>query len=220
MSNLLAALERLDPDGTGHLPLDRILDVLESDNVPVDALKFRHLISHYRMFVDECCATERVNYTSFCRLLSIREQLPAAACLRGNFASDSSRKDTAYRLLCADLKKTPNPDRPKVLSPKGLEDVSTHMKDLITPELATVRGLAPTDFEDLRSKSQIQQIFRSLVAEEVFEVVWQQLMDQLPDQDQVASVNQFRDQMHIFSAETSCPMRPNPNDGEINQQDV
>ncbi|KAH8309727.1 hypothetical protein KR067_001450, partial [Drosophila pandora] len=204
MSVFYSHLERQDPDNTGHLPLDRILEILENYNVPTDAVKFRYLISHYRMFVDECCATERVNYSHFCRLLSIRETLPTGACLRSTLPNDDSHKDTTYRMLCADLKKTPNPDRPKVLSPERLEDVSTRVKDLITPELATLRGLAPTDFESLRSKSQIQQIFRRLISREDFEAVWQELMEKLPDQEQVASVNQFRDQMHIFSSEISC----------------
>ncbi|XP_017090043.2 EF-hand domain-containing family member B [Drosophila bipectinata] len=204
MRILYTALERQDLDQTGQLPLDRILETLQKFNVRVDARKFRILISHFRMFVDEGCATERLSYEDFCRLLSIQDPLPQGACL-STLANGNSLKDTTYRLLCADRHKTPNPVRVNVTTPEKLEAGNTHVKDLIAPEVGTLRGLGPMDFECLRSKSQIQQIFRSLISEETFQVVWQQLMAKEQDQekDQVASVNQFRDQMHIFEAETS-----------------
>ncbi|KAH8301258.1 hypothetical protein KR018_009681 [Drosophila ironensis] len=194
---LLSALRRKDKESTGHLPFERIMQVLRNSYIRIDSHKIRTALSHFRLIVDECCETERVNYEDFCRLLSIHEPMPSL----GNdtvLSNNDCSKDTTYRLLCADRNKPLKPERVYVVPSEHHDDINTHIKDLVTPDVATVRGLGSSDFECLRPKSDIERIFRAIIPKESFEMVWQLLMEKHQDQDQVASVNQFRDQIDIF----------------------
>ncbi|XP_039487168.1 uncharacterized protein LOC120448974 isoform X1 [Drosophila santomea] len=188
---LNSVLERSDTDKTGHLPLARILEIFRSFHIRLDAHKIRLALSNFRMIVDEGCATERVNYPDFLRLLSIQKSLPKTGNLTN--VSDVSCLDTTYHLLCADRQKKFKDDN---TINRNLKEHKTSVKDLITPVLATLRGLTPGDFTCLRPKGEIERIFRSLVPTDKFEAIWQSLMTEFKDQNETASVSQFRAEMH------------------------
>ncbi|EDW41119.1 EF-hand domain-containing family member B [Drosophila sechellia] len=189
---LNSVLERSDTDGTGHLPLARILEIFRSFHIRLDAQKIRLALSNFRMIVDEGCATERVNYEDFFRLLSIQNSLPKTGNLTN--VSDVSCLDTTYRLLCADLQNKSKDDTGAIK--QNLEGNKTTAKDLLTPDLAILRGLTHSDFTCLRPKAEIERIFRSLVTTDKFEAIWQSLMTKFKDQNEMASVSQFRTEMH------------------------
>ncbi|EDV51429.1 uncharacterized protein LOC6544541 [Drosophila erecta] len=196
---LNSVLERSDTDKTGHLPLARILEIFRSFHIRLDAHKIRLALSNFRMILDEGCATERVNYLDFCRLLSIQWSLPKTGNLTN--VSDVSCLDTTYRLLCADRENKFKGDSGTIN--QNLEEHKTCAKDLITPVLATLRGLTHSDFSCLRPKGEIERIFRSLVPTEKFEAIWQNLMTEFKDQNEMASVSQFRTEMHKQMEATS-----------------
>lgn len=189
---LNSVLERSDTDGTGHLPLARILEIFRSFHIRLDEQKIRLALSNFRLIVDEGCATERVNYVDFFRLLSIQNSLPKTGNLTN--VTDVSCLDTTYRLLCADLQNK-SKDHTGAIS-QNLEGNKTTAKDLITPDLAILRGLTHSDFTCLRPKAEIERIFRSLVTADKFEAIWQSLMTKFKDQNEMASVTQFRTEMH------------------------
>ncbi|KAH8379657.1 hypothetical protein KR009_006426 [Drosophila setifemur] len=194
--SLLLVMKRMDNDQTGHLRLEQILKILGNFHGKLDTKKIRLALSHFRMIIDENCITERVKYEDFCKLLSIHEPLPNVATTATLLDNDHC-KDTTYRLLCADLQKKPHCDRVgRAISDQEFDEDNTRMKDLLSPDLSTLHGVGPSDFNRLRSKSDIQQIFKSLVSEEQFEEMWQRLMAKYNNQDQFASVNQFREEMH------------------------
>ncbi|XP_017060078.1 EF-hand domain-containing family member B [Drosophila ficusphila] len=192
MQNFLSLLERNDKDKTGYLPLRRILEIIAYFHFQLDAQKIRDALSHFKMIVDEGCATERVNYMDFIRLLSIQEPLPEI----GNLASASEVHDmnTTYRLLCDDYHKKPK-DTGKPKDNQQLEEDTTSMKDLINPDFTILRGLNQSDFTRLRPKAEIERIFGKLVTKDKFELIWQSLMVEHNDQNEMASVNQFRSSM-------------------------
>jgi len=71
----------------------------------------------------------------------------------------------------------------------------TRVGDVINPEFSTLCGLWPSDFKALRSKDEIERIFKDIVSKEDFQTIWLSLMDEQKDQNEMASVAQFRAQM-------------------------
>ncbi|XP_052843879.1 uncharacterized protein LOC128257095 [Drosophila gunungcola] len=192
LHGLISMLERGDNNKSGQMPLSRILEIIGNFHIRLDSQKIRVALSHFHMIVDEGCATERVNYADFCRLLSIQEPLPKT----GNLIpiSDASCLDTTYRLLCSDRHKRATED--PVIRSQQFEEDKTCVKDLVAPDLAILSGLKPSDFSRLRPKMEIERIFRRLVPTEKFEDIWQTLMAEHEDQNNTASVRQFHNEMH------------------------
>ncbi|XP_017059442.1 EF-hand domain-containing family member B [Drosophila ficusphila] len=188
MMDLIAVFERIDKKQTGHMPLSQILETMHKLHIRVEEAKIRTMLSHFRMFTDEGCSTELVNYDHFCRLLSAQQPLPNVGCI-GKVLDNMYNKDTTYRTLCKDLEKGKSEraiwDR--------FED-NMHVKDLIQPEVATKIGLKPSDISCLRNRDQMERIFEKVVSKEEFERIWQRLMGENKEQDQkvMASVAQFR----------------------------
>ncbi|XP_017133953.1 EF-hand domain-containing family member B [Drosophila elegans] len=193
---LISMLERSDNNKSGYLPLSRIVEIIGNLHIRLDSQLIRVALSHFHMIIDEGCATERVNYSDFCRLLSIQEPLPKTGNL--NPISDASCLDTTYRLLCSDRHKRANED--PVIGSQHFEEDRTRVKDLVAPDLAILCGLKPSDFTRLRPKSEIERIFRRLVPTEKFEDIWQTLMAGHKDQNNTASVRQFHIEMHHKNA--------------------
>jgi len=102
--------------------------------------------------------------------------------------------ETTYRLLCDDRNKKRKND-PIVINQKFTED-KTCVKDLVTPDISILRGLNSSDFSRLRPKVEIERIFRSLLPRDKFEAIWQNLMIEHRDQNDMVSVIQFRTEMH------------------------
>jgi len=103
MHELKSLLERSDKDKTGYLSLIQIMEILACFHIRLDFEKIRVALSHFQMIRDEGCATERVNYVDFFRLLSINEPLPKTGSMSN--VSDSCSMETTYRLLCDDRNK-------------------------------------------------------------------------------------------------------------------
>ncbi|XP_034483844.1 EF-hand domain-containing family member B [Drosophila innubila] len=197
MFDLISVLEHSDQEQTRYLPLNKIFEVMHKMHLYIDIYKMRTTLSHFQMIHDEGCATERVNYDDFCRLLNIQNPLPTTGNI-STMPANVYNKDTTYRLLCSDLSKEPVKAPPmRKLRPKQLDDDSTHVKDLLSPDISTLYGLAPSDFQLLRPREQLQQIFKDIVNNEDFESIWQQLMqnDGLKEQNGLFSVQQFREVM-------------------------
>ncbi|KAH8364330.1 hypothetical protein KR084_006065 [Drosophila pseudotakahashii] len=192
MHSLRSLLESSDSNKSGHLSLARIREILAKFHIHLDFQKIRIALSHFQMIIDEGCAMERVNYVDFFRLLSIHEPMPKTGSMSN--VSDISCMDTTYRLLCDDRHKKCNEDR--IIINRKLEEDKTCVKDLVTPDLSILRGLKPSDFFRLRPKVEIDRIFRRLVPMDKFEGIWQRLMVQFKDQNEMASVFQFRTEMH------------------------
>jgi len=192
MHELKSLLERSDKDKTGYLSLIRIMELLAHFHIRLDFEKIRVALSHFQMIRDEGCATERVNYVDFFRLLSINEPLPKTGSMSN--VSDSCSMETTYRLLCDDRNKKRKND-PIVINQKFKED-KTCVKDLVTPDISILRGLNSSDFSRLRPKVEIERIFRSLLPRDKFEAIWQNLMIEHRDQNDMVSVIQFRTEMH------------------------
>ncbi|XP_016977396.1 uncharacterized protein LOC108043285 [Drosophila rhopaloa] len=187
---LISMLERSDHQ-TGYLPLSRILEIIGNFHIRLDSQKMCVALSHFHMIIDEGCSTERVNYADFCRLLSIQEPLPKTGNL--DTVSVASCLDTTYRLLCADRHKKPK--EVDVIKNQQFEEDKTCVKDLVSPELAILRGLKTSDFSRLRPKVEIERIFRRLVPMDKFEDIWHRLMVEHRDQSEMASVSQFHTEM-------------------------
>ncbi|EDW19310.1 EF-hand domain-containing family member B [Drosophila mojavensis] len=195
MFDLISVLEHSDKEQTRHLPLKKIFEVMHKMHLYIDIYKMRTTLSHFKMILDENCPNERVNYDTFCQLLNIQHPLPTM----GNISMmppNVYNKDTTYRLLCADLGKTPVEAAPLLKkSPKKTDDDNTRVKDLLTPDIATLYGLLPSDFQMLRPRDHLEEIFKDIVSEADFETIWQQLMNTHKDQDGLVSIVQFRDVM-------------------------
>ncbi|XP_017081214.1 EF-hand domain-containing family member B isoform X2 [Drosophila eugracilis] len=189
---LMSQLEKSDKDKTGYLPLPLILEIIGSFHIRLDSRKIRSALSHFQMIVDKGCATERVSYQNFLKLLSIQNSLPKMGNLFN--ASDINCLDTTYRLFCDDRQKKPKVDL-KVCD-QHLEKDITSVKDLVSPDLAILRGLKPNDFTRLRPKVEIERIFRKLVSKDGFENIWRSLMNEYKVQNEMASVTQFRAKMY------------------------
>ncbi|ALC44726.1 CG33490 [Drosophila busckii] len=195
MFDLQSVLENSDKEGTRHLPLRKIFEIMHKMHLYIDVEKARRFLAHFQMIVDEGCPTERLNYDKFCRLLAIQYPLPTM----GNISTSPSNvynKDTIYRLFCADLNKEPiqAPVAHK-LRPKQLDDDNTHVKDLLQPDTSVLYGVTPSDFECLRPKEHLELIFKDIISPADFETIWKQLMDTHSDQNGFISVMQFREVM-------------------------
>ncbi|XP_022232177.2 uncharacterized protein LOC111080702 [Drosophila obscura] len=194
MFDLISLLEKTDKERTGYLPLALIIDIMHKLHIRVDAQKMRTAVGHFRMLIDEGCATERISYEEFCRLISIQVPLPATGNI-STMPENNYNKDTTYRLLCADLKKTPNKgrvERKHKLTPEQQDAENTHVQELIYPDLAILSGLGPSDFKRLRPKDQLETIFKDIVSKDEFERIWLQLMADHADQQELFSVVQFK----------------------------
>ncbi|XP_017134000.1 EF-hand domain-containing family member B [Drosophila elegans] len=200
MMDLIASLERSDKEHSGHMPLSQILQIMYRLHIRVDEAKIRTMLSHFRKFLDEGCATERVNYDQFCRLLSVQQPLPEVGLI-GIVPDYKYSKETTYRSLCKDRMKNNNPGGVVFNLPNWSshqrDDVSTHVRDLLQPELSTKIGLRPSDLSCPRTKDQMERIFDKIVAKDQFELIWQRLMadNDNSDRKDMASVMQFRDEM-------------------------
>ncbi|XP_062135842.1 EF-hand domain-containing family member B [Drosophila sulfurigaster albostrigata] len=204
MFDLISVLEHSDKTQTRELPAQKIFEVMHKMHLYIDIHKMRVILSLFHMLIDEGCTTERVNYDDFCRLLNIQHPLPTM----GNIFTmppNVYNKDTTYRLLCSDLSKEPikaAPMRPR--RPKQLDDDGTHVKDLLSPDISTLYGLAPSDFQFLRPRDQLQLIFKDIVNTEDFESIWQQLTQAHNEQHGQFSVQQFRDVMDNLEPATQA----------------
>ncbi|XP_016983453.1 EF-hand domain-containing family member B isoform X1 [Drosophila rhopaloa] len=199
MMDLIATLERIDKEHTGHMPLSQILHTMCRLHIRVDGAKIRTMLSHFRKIIDEGCATERVNYDHFCRLLSVQQPLPDVGLI-GIIPDNMYNKETTYGSLCNDRMK----NIPEALafnwpnwSPHHRDEVDTHVKDILEPELATKMGVMPSDFICPRNKEQMERIFEKILSKDEFADIWQRLMVDNGNQDQehMASVTQFRAEM-------------------------
>ncbi|XP_039488340.1 EF-hand domain-containing family member B [Drosophila santomea] len=197
MNQVIVALGKKDKEGHRQLPLDEIIKVLHKLSIPADAEKIRNAMSHFRLFVDEGCCSEKVKYEELCDLLTILKSLPLIGSITP-MPKVIYTQDTAYRQLCADLMKKP-PEGPHFKQPhktpiqQDMDD--TRVGDVINPEISTLCGLWPSDFKALRSKDELERIFKDLVTHEGFQTIWLSLMDEQKDQSEMASVAQFRAQM-------------------------
>lgn len=195
MFDLISVLEHSDKEQTRHLPPKKIFEIMHKMYLYIDIYKMRTALGHFRLIIDEGCDTERVNYDKFCQLLNIQHPLPPM----GNISitpQNIDNKDTTYRLLCADMNKEPNqfPVWRKVHHTKMDAD-STHVKDLIQPDVSLLYGLAPSDFQFLRPREQLEVIFKDIVSAEDFEKIWQHVLKTNTEQDNMVSVAQFREVM-------------------------
>ncbi|XP_022218286.2 uncharacterized protein LOC111071319 [Drosophila obscura] len=195
MYDLILLLEMSDKEHTGQLPLSKIIDVLHRLQVRVDAQKMRTALGHFpQMIIDRGCATERVDYDKFCRLIGQQLPMPMTDSSM-SFPAKLYSMDTTYGIFCADRKKKPaegRGEKKKFLTPQELDIKNTRAKDLIAPEPGTVYGLGPSDFNSARPKDQMERIFMNVITKDIFERVWQSLMAEHKDPHEMASVNQFR----------------------------
>ncbi|EDW70929.1 EF-hand domain-containing family member B [Drosophila virilis] len=195
MFDLISVLEHSDKEQTRYLPLKKIFEVMHKMHLYIDIYKMRTTLAHFKMILDENCPTERVNYDDFCRLLSIQNSLPTTGNI-STMPANVYNKDTTYRLFCSDLGKQPV-EAPAMRKPrpKKLDDDSTHVKDLLTPDISLLYGLSPSDFQLLRPKEQLELIFKDIVSNADFDTIWQQLMQTHQEQNGLVSVVQFREVM-------------------------
>ncbi|KAH8260946.1 hypothetical protein KR044_001072 [Drosophila immigrans] len=195
MFDLISQLEHSDKKQTRHLPAQKIFEVMHKMHLYIDVHKMRITLSLFHLLIDEGCATERVNYDDFCRLINIQHSLPTMGNIF-TMPANIYNKDTTYRTLCSDLSKEPVKAPPmRQLRPKQLDDDSTHVKDLLSPDISTLYGLAPSDFQLRRPRDQLEKIFKDIVSTEDFETIWQQLTQSNKEQNGHVSVQQFRDAM-------------------------
>ncbi|KAH8322811.1 hypothetical protein KR059_006408 [Drosophila kikkawai] len=191
MTDLLARLERIDKENTGYMPLPLILQTMYKLNIRVHEAKIRTTLAHFRMIIDEGCATERVNYDQFCRLLSIQIKLPDVEQTR-IVPDNMYHMETTYRLFTSDRLKKPVQDRPY------RRNAIFKLSDIITPNCVIEMGLTPSDFNYRRDKAEMERIFEIIMSKEDFEAIWERLMveqKESPKQDGRVSVNQFRKEM-------------------------
>jgi len=206
MMDLIALLERSDKEHTGHMSLAQILETMHKLHIRVDAAKIRTMLSHFQQILDEGCPTERVNYDLFCRLLSVQQPLPNVGSI-ATVPDNMYNKETTYGSLCKDrMKNAPEgivANQPS-WSPHHRDDVNTHVRDIVEPELATRIGLRPSDMSCPRNKDQMQRIFEKVLSKDEFEGIWQCLNknqeNKKPDQAEMASVAQFRAEILKISA--------------------
>ncbi|XP_017080114.1 uncharacterized protein LOC108113919 [Drosophila eugracilis] len=197
INQLITAFGKKDKEGNHQLPLTELIQVMRRMSIPVNMEKVRTAISHFKLFVDEGCCSEKVKYEDWCELLTIVKTLPIVGSISPT-PKVMYNKDTAYRQLCADLLKK-IPEGPnyrhhhRSLIKQDIYD--TRVKDVISPELSTLCGLCPSDFKVLRNKVEIERIFNGIITKKNFESVWQRLMDEHKDQNDMASVAQFRTKM-------------------------
>ncbi|KAH8369773.1 hypothetical protein KR093_000961 [Drosophila rubida] len=204
MFDLISVLEHSDKQQTRHLPTQKIFEVMHKMHLYIDVYKTRIMLSLFHMIIDEGCATERVNYDDFCRLLNIQHPLPTMGNIF-TMPANVYNKETTYRLLCSDLSKEPVKAAPmRQLRPKQLDDNSTHVKDLLSPDISTLYGLAPSDFQLLRPRDQLLKIFKDIVSPEDFETIWEQLMQSHKEQNGQVSVHQFRELMDNLEAQAQA----------------
>ncbi|XP_017133972.1 uncharacterized protein LOC108150351 [Drosophila elegans] len=204
MNQVIVALEKKDKQAIRQLPLDEIIQVMRKLNIPADAEKIRTAVSHFKLFVDEGCCSERVKYDDLCQLLSILKSLPLIGSISPT-PQTIYNQDTAYRQLCADLAKKPVEGpilRHPHKSPVQQDVDDTHVTDVLNPELSTLCGLWPSDFKVLRCKDEIERIFKGILSKDDFESIWTNLMGEHKDQDSMASVAQFRAEMKKISNQT------------------
>lgn len=69
MNQVISALGKKDTEGQRQLPLDEVINVLHKLSIPADAEKIRNAASHFQLFVDEGCCSEKVKYEELCDLL-------------------------------------------------------------------------------------------------------------------------------------------------------
>ncbi|XP_017080242.1 EF-hand domain-containing family member B [Drosophila eugracilis] len=199
MMDLIALLERIDKEHTGHMPLSQILETMYKLHIRVDKEKIRTMLSHFRKIIDEGCATERVNYDHFCRLLSVQHPLPDGGSI-ATVPANMYNKETTYTGLCNDrFKDVPVGivDTWPCWTPYQKDDFKTHVKEIIEPDLPIKIGVRPSDFTCPRKKDELERIFEKIIKNEEFESIWQSLMAEKKGQDlgEMASVAEFRDKM-------------------------
>ncbi|KAH8296451.1 hypothetical protein KR054_006439 [Drosophila jambulina] len=203
MNQLIAALDKKDTEGKRQLPLGQIVQIMRKMNVPVNSFKIRTAASHFRLFVDENCCSERVKYKELCDLLSVLKPLPMVGSISPE-PKTMYNKVTTYRLLCADLAKKPTErsvhKRPHITP--IMEDMdNTRVKDVIEPDPPILCGLWPSDFKKKRAKDEMERIFAGFVSTEDFARIWQGVQDKLQDPQDMASIQEFRAEMITFEDE-------------------
>ncbi|KAH8296455.1 hypothetical protein KR054_006444 [Drosophila jambulina] len=205
MIDLISRLEKIDRGNTRHMQLSLILETIKKLHIRVHPSRIRRMLSNFRLIIDEGCATERVNYDHFCRLLSIQEKLPDVGQIGILPEENMYNKETTYRRFTSDLLKKPaeGPVYTRThQSPAQKDDADVRLRELITPKYPIRIGLGPSDFNCPRDKAQMERIFERVLAKEDFEATWQRVMaDQKEPQEQdgYASVNQFRAKMKKHS---------------------
>ncbi|EDV97089.1 EF-hand domain-containing family member B [Drosophila grimshawi] len=194
MFDLISVLEHSDKEQTRHLPLKKIFEMMHRMHLYIDIHKMRTTLAHFKLILDENCATERVNYDDFCRLLNIQNPLPTTGNI-STMPANVYNKETTYRLLCSDLGKQPNQAPMRKPKPQQFEDEATNVKELLTPDISSLYGVSPSDFQLQRPKEHLEQIFKDIVNVSDFETIWQQLIATHKDQNGSVSVVQFREAM-------------------------
>ncbi|KAH8357646.1 hypothetical protein KR200_007631 [Drosophila serrata] len=195
MIDLISKLEKIDKENIGHMPLLLILETMFKLHIRLNVAKIRRALSHFRMIIDEGCATENVNYHDFCRLLSVQETLPPVGNI-GVAPKIMYNKETTYRLFTSDLLKKPV-EGPTYKKPsQNLDDVQ--LSEILFPSFSIQIGLGNSDFNCPRDKAQMERIFGNIISTEEFETIWECLMAEQKEakgQDGLASVSQFRAKM-------------------------
>ncbi|XP_037819166.1 uncharacterized protein LOC119608718 [Lucilia sericata] len=168
MYDLKTLLNKYDEKECGFIAFDSIMKTLKTLNINANKEKLLLAIEYFEMLKDDNEDTELVNWKEFWKMLHNQYPLPRKPVVK-DMAQCQDNKQTTYRLLCSDRQKTLDTHD---LSAKQSTKDRTTVSDLICPDIPMSYGLAPSDFEVLRSKDELKRIFKRLLPLN-FDQVWQ-----------------------------------------------
>uniref|UniRef100_A0A1A9VUZ3 EF-hand domain-containing protein n=1 Tax=Glossina austeni TaxID=7395 RepID=A0A1A9VUZ3_GLOAU len=200
MQDLKTYFRLYDDNNTGYLSLHDIISAMGDLLIHVNGDKLRLAVSAFNMFVDEGLPTERIEIEKFWRMVHIQYPLPHVDSIR----SEMHNKDTTYRLFVKDREKSITPLLvPLQLKPND-DDFRTGVGDLISPGIPLQFGLGPSDFEILRSKEQLRQIFKRVLVDN-FDTIWKVTRKKLKrDENCKISINELRKTIDEQATSSIC----------------
>lgn len=188
-------------DENGCVSFEDITAAMRQLRLRYNENHLKDAIIYFRLIGDgdrpEVTGQQRINVDQFLQLIHLHNPLPHpvnTVTLPANF----DNKYTTYRLLCEDRDKPLPPERPQKTTIFNDDDL-TRAGDCISPDIPMNYGLAPSDFEQPRSKEQLQIIFKRLLSdnfEEIWSLACKNQNNDVPASDCLISVNQLRKAMN------------------------
>ncbi|CAD6999054.1 unnamed protein product [Ceratitis capitata] len=195
MQDLKLALEKQDIKKTGLLTLSQLFEILRQEGVYCNSDKITIALRHFKLIENEGLPTEGVKYEELWKLIHVQYPIPKIGNI-SKMPPNIYNKKTTYRLLCQDRTKPAIESIPlKRFDPEKSSEPTT-VKDVISPDIPMHFGLGPSDFAKLRPKEELRRIFKRLLDEEKFDMVWDATHNKLKRANELMSVDEIHEAMN------------------------
>ncbi|XP_073822220.1 EF-hand domain-containing family member B-like [Musca autumnalis] len=171
IDDLKSLLKKYDKHSKGFLDIPTTFKVLRTLQFRTDEALMRHVMIHFKIIQNEGTRNELVNLDLFWKMLHLQYPLPTMPSAEQDLPLNYNNKDTVYRIFCQDRQKASCSSENFNMANHEHKETSA-VADCISPNVVVSSGLNKQDFELLRSKEELRQIFRNLLKDN-FEDIWE-----------------------------------------------